>query len=199
VAIRAVPRANALVTPGVFAREVRADHNAAVITRLSLKTLAAVGALTLPLLAGAACTTPTTSTSTTGSSTTSALTATSVNTNTTTPSSYATVADLAKALNDKGITCVLEYAGLKDDVSQSELSICTIEDEQATLRVWQGPDLVKKFLASPDGQTGTLAVGGNWTISFNTPETAAKVASALGGSAPGGAATTTMTSTVTPK
>jgi hypothetical protein len=183
----------------VFACGVSADHNAAVTTRLSLKTFAVAGALTLPFLAGAACTTPTTSPSTTGSSTTSALTATSLNTNTTTPSSYATVADLAKALNDKNITCVLEYAGLKDDVSQSELSICTIENEQATLRVWQGPDLVKKFLASPDGQTGTLAVGGNWTISFDTPETAAKVATALGGSAPGSAATSTVASTVAPK
>ena len=102
-----------------------------------------------------------------------------------TASSYATIADLAKALNDKGIACTLSYPGIKDDVSQAELSICTIDNEQAYLRVWQGPELVTKFLAGPDGQTGTVAVGANWTISFVTAATASKVSAALGGTAPG--------------
>jgi hypothetical protein len=98
-------------------------------------------------------------------------------------SSYATIADLDKALNDKGVTCQLSYPGLKDDASQAELSICTIDNEQAFLRVWQSPDLVTKFMASPDGKSGTVAAGANWTISLETAATAKKVAAAIGGSA----------------
>ncbi len=119
-----------------------------------------------------------------------------------TVSSYPTVAELAKALNDKGIACKLSYAGLKDDATKSELSICTIDDEQATLRVWQDPTEVTKFLASPDGQTGLVAVGGNWMISFQTPATASRIAETMGATAPGanaaGASTTSAPSTTTP-
>jgi len=136
---------------------------------------------------GAACTStpaagPASSTTTAGSS---APAAGASSTSAAPASSYASIADLAKALNDKGIACTLSYPGIKDDVSQAELSICTIDNEQAYLRVWQGPELVTKFLAGPDGQTGTVAVGANWTISFGTPATASKVAAALGGTAPG--------------
>jgi len=148
-------------------------------------------ALSTPAAAIAGCT-ATPPTASVASSTTSGLGASgNASPVTTTPSSYATVADLAKALNDKGIPCVLSYPGLKDDVSQAELSVCTIDDEQAFLRVWHGTDQVKKFLATPDGQSGTLAVGGNWTISFQTSAPAVKIATALGGSAPGSATTIT--------
>jgi hypothetical protein len=170
----------------VLARVVRGGQNAPVRSSSVLPRAALALAVALPLLAGA-CTTSTNGTTptTSGGGPGSSAAPGGNNPTTTAPSSYADIAALAKALNDKGITCVLSYPGIKDDVSQAELSICTIDDEQAFLRVWQTPELVKTFLASPDGQTGTLAVGANWTISFQTPATATKVANALGGSAPG--------------
>jgi hypothetical protein len=103
------------------------------------------------------------------------------------PSSYASIADLQKALEGKGITCKLEYPGLKDDTAQTELSICVIDTEQAFLKIWLKPDQIKEFLASPDGQTGTVAVGANWTVTVNSNAVADKVAKALGGAAPSGA------------
>ena len=109
-------------------------------------------------------------------------------------SAYATIADLDKALVAAGIPCTLEYAGLKDDVSRVELSICTIDAEQAYLRVWQDTTLLRKFLASPEGATGTVAVGANWTITVVSNATATKIARAIGGTAP-----TTSTAGSTPK
>ncbi len=162
-----------------------ARHNASVTvrsprSRAARTTLLAVAAVMCTVAAGC------------GSSPSSS---TAASTPSTTPvaSSFTTVADLATALNDRGVTCKLSYAGLKDDATRSELSICTIDNEQATLRVWQDPADVTKFLASPDGQTGLVAVGPNWMISFETPATAAKIATVLGGTAPGAnAAATTL-------
>lgn len=152
-----------------------------------LASVALAATFSLPVLAAMGCTpTPTgPNSSTTAGSRGANSSSSPSDPTTTTPSTYANIAELAQALNDKGIPCVLSYPGIKDDVGQVELSICTIDNEQAFLRVWQGPELVTKFLASPDGQTGTLAVGANWTISFQTPAAASKVANTLGGSAPG--------------
>jgi len=103
---------------------------------------------------------------------------------------YASIADLQKALEAKSITCKLEYPGLKDDTAQTELSICVIDGEQAFLKIWLKPDQIKEFLDSPDGQTGTVAVGANWTVTLTSNGVADKVAKALGGTAPAGATTT---------
>jgi hypothetical protein len=103
--------------------------------------------------------------------------------------SYATVEDMASTLNGRGIPCTLQYAGLKDDVSGTVVSICTIGDEQAYLKVWNDPAKVVAFLSSPDGRTGTVAVGPNWTATMATPAGAQKVATALGGTVPSATAT----------
>jgi hypothetical protein len=102
---------------------------------------------------------------------------------------YATVEDMASTLNAKGIPCTLQYAGLKDDVSGTVVSICTIGDEQAYLKVWNDPANVVAFLSSPDGRTGMVAVGPNWTVTMGTPGGAQKVATALGGTSPSAVAT----------
>lgn len=108
-------------------------------------------------------------------------------------STYATIADLDKALIAKNIPCALEYAGLKDDVSKVELSICTIDGEQAYLRIWEDPKMLQQFVASPEGATGTVAVGANWTITVVSNATATKIGKAIGGTAPGGATGSTVT------
>ena len=102
----------------------------------------------------------------------------------TTASTYATIDALDKALIAAGIPCTLEYAGLKDDVSKVELSICTIDSEQAYLRVWEDPKMLQQFVASVEGGTGTVAVGANWTITVVSNPTAAKIAKAIGGNVP---------------
>jgi len=103
-----------------------------------------------------------------------------------TATTYSSIADLHTALEAKNITCKLEYPGLKDDTAQTELSICVINGEQAFLKIWLKPSDIKDFLASPDGQTGTVAVGANWTITFTSTALANTVAKALGGTAPSG-------------
>jgi hypothetical protein len=113
-----------------------------------------------------------------------------------TSSSYKSIAALAQALNDKSIECKLSYPGLKDDVTDAELSICTIDGQQAYLRVWTNTEFVDKFLVSPDGNTGLVAVGSNWTITLQSPATANRVAAALGGTAPGPQSATGTSSTV---
>jgi len=99
-------------------------------------------------------------------------------------SSYATIDTLDKALIAAGIPCALEYAGLKDDVSKVELSICTIDGEQAYLRVWEDPKMLQQFVASAEGGTGTVAVGANWSITVVSNPVAAKIAKAIGGTVP---------------
>ena len=108
-------------------------------------------------------------------------------------SSYATIDTLDKALIAAGIPCTLEYAGLKDDVSKVELSICTIDGEQAYLRVWEDPKMLQQFVASAEGGTGTVAVGANWSITVVTNPVAAKIAKAIGGTVPTAAATGSTT------
>jgi hypothetical protein len=150
----------------------------------------AIGAAVLAgglTLAGAACsptsTESTTSTSTTASSDPGPTTVgSSVDS---AASSYETIAGLHQAIVDAGFACTLEYPGLKDDTSQNEVSICTIEDEQAFLTIWADPASLADFASSADGATGTVAIGADWTISVTTPELAGRLASALGGAAPG--------------
>ena len=103
------------------------------------------------------------------------------------PTTYTTIDELQKALEVSGIPCKLSYPGLKDDTNNGELSICVVDDEQAFLKIWFDPNQIKKFVASPDGQTGTVAVGANWTITVQTNKVAEKLAKAAGGTAPSGA------------
>jgi hypothetical protein len=93
--------------------------------------------------------------------------------------SYATVEDLAAKLQAAGITCQLEYQGLKQE--DKTLSICVVDGEQATLTIWDRPADVTAFLASTDSGTGATAVGANWTIDVDTAATAQKLVGALGG------------------
>jgi hypothetical protein len=93
-------------------------------------------------------------------------------------SSYAGIAELQEALTDAGITCNLEYEGLRD--GDKELSICVIDGEQAYLTIWSNPADVDAFAASPEA-ADTVARGANWTVAVTTGETATKVADALGG------------------
>jgi hypothetical protein len=135
-------------------------------------------------LAGAACS-PTSTESTSSSTTTSPTTTASTGSSAPSGSStYATIAALHQAIVDGGFECTLEYPGLKDDVSNNEVSICTIEDEQAFLTIWADPANLAAFAASSDGSTGTVALGANWSISVTTPDLASRLATALDGTAP---------------
>jgi ABC-type glycerol-3-phosphate transport system substrate-binding protein len=98
---------------------------------------------------------------------------------TTAAPSYATVEDLAKQLEAKGITCKLEYEGLRQE--DKTLSICVVNGEQGTLTIWDKPDVLAKFLASSVSGTGATAVGANWTIDVDTVANAQKLTAALGG------------------
>jgi hypothetical protein len=97
---------------------------------------------------------------------------------------FNSVIDLARTLTDKGLPCTLQYPGLHDDVTDAELSICTVAGDQAYLRVWRKPEAISLFLSNPQARTGTVAVGANWTISLTTGATAQRVAGALGGIVP---------------
>ena len=62
------------------------------------------------------------------------------------------------------------------------LSLCTIEDEQATQSIWFDPDQLDAFLATDDsGGIGATAVGANWTVDVGDVSTARRIADALGG------------------
>lgn len=154
----------------------------ATSTRRHVAAVVIAGGLAL---AGAACSP--TSTEGTSSTSTTAATSTTGSSGTSAPaeeSTYATIADLHEAIVGAGFACTLEYPGLKDDVSNNEVSICTIEDEQAFLTVWTDPADVEAFAESPDGSTGTVAVGTNWTISVTSADLATRLADGLGGTAP---------------
>jgi len=103
--------------------------------------------------------------------------------------SIASLGDLARQLEAKGITCKLEYEGLQDN--DKTLSICTIDGSQATLTIWNKPEVLSKFLASNLEMEGYSAVGANWTVDVDDAATADKVASALGGTVKGAAPGTT--------
>jgi hypothetical protein len=138
-------------------------------------------------LAGVACS-PTSTESTTSSST-AAPSSTAGSSGSTKPadaSTYASIADLHTAIVDADFACTLEYPGLKDDVSNNEVSICTIDGEQAFLTIWGDPADLEAFASSPDGSTGTVALGANWTISVTSADLAGRLAAALGGTAPSG-------------
>jgi hypothetical protein len=94
-------------------------------------------------------------------------------------SSIPTVAELARRLQAKGIACQLEYEGLRQD--DKTLSLCTIGEGQATLTIWDKPEVLQKFLAADVGAKGATAVGANWTVDVDSPATAKQVAEALGG------------------
>lgn len=104
---------------------------------------------------------------------------TSTSATTVSASSIANIADLQKRLEGKGIVCKLEYEGLKQE--DKTLSICVIDGEQATLTIWDKPEVLVKFLNSDVGAKGATAVGANWTVDVDSAATAQKVASALGG------------------
>lgn len=144
------------------------------------------GSLTL---AGAACS-PTSTESTTSSTTAATSSTAGGSTGSTAPtgsSTYPTIAALHDAIVDGGFACTLEYPGLKDDVSSNEVSICTIEDEQAFLTIWADPADLADFAASSDGSTGTVALGANWSVSVTSEDLAGRLATALGGTAPSAA------------
>jgi hypothetical protein len=86
---------------------------------------------------------------------------------------------MQKQLVAKNVPCTLEYEGLKQD--DKTLSICTIDGQQATLSIWDSPEKVQKFLKADVGAKGSTAVGANWTIDVDKPETAQKIATALNG------------------
>ncbi|MBI2705407.1 MAG: hypothetical protein HYX32_08985 [Actinobacteria bacterium] len=94
-------------------------------------------------------------------------------------STIGTIADLQSKLVAGGIPCTLEYEGLKQD--DKTLSICVIDGEQATLSIWDKPELLQKFLQADVGAKGATAVGANWTVDVDTPQTAQKIATALNG------------------
>jgi hypothetical protein len=94
------------------------------------------------------------------------------------------VAALADTLTARGMACPLQYAGLHDDLTGAELSICTVAGDQAYLRVWSDPATVAAFVESPQARTGTVAVGANWTVSVTSESTARQIAETLGGTVP---------------
>ena len=98
---------------------------------------------------------------------------------TTALSNIKTIADLASQLEGKGIECKLEYEGLRQE--DKTLSICVISGEQATLTIWDKPDVLAKFVATPATGVGATAVGQNWSVDVDSAPVAQKVATALGG------------------
>lgn len=98
-------------------------------------------------------------------------------------SSYDTVAAMAEDLTDAGLTCTLEYEGLRDD--QREVSLCTLQDELAELSVWSDPADAASTADRADEDGNPLAAGANWTVDVETVDTATAVAEALDGTVRG--------------
>lgn len=94
-------------------------------------------------------------------------------------STYPSVAEMASALTAAGMPCTLEYEGLTD--GGKELSLCTLEGEQATLSIWFEPEQLDAFMTADLGGVGAAAVGANWTVDVTTAALATRVADALGG------------------
>jgi hypothetical protein len=92
-------------------------------------------------------------------------------------SSYDTLTALNDDLAAAGITCELEYEGLKDD--EREISQCVINEEPTTLNIWFNDELRQAIV---DESGDTVAFGANWTVQVATPETAQQIADALDGS-----------------
>lgn len=96
-------------------------------------------------------------------------------------SSYETITAMNDDLGAAGISCVLEYEGLVDDTGK-EVSLCTIDGQQAQLTVYPDSTTVEA-LVSTDTPIGSIAYGQNWTVQVDTPATAESIATALGGEA----------------
>lgn len=92
---------------------------------------------------------------------------------------YDTVAALNEDLAAAGVSCALEYEGLVDDEGK-EVSLCTIEGEQAQLTIYPDAASVQAIVDAPTA-VGAVAYGGNWTVLVDTAPTAQVVADALGG------------------
>lgn len=93
-------------------------------------------------------------------------------------SSYATIDELAEAIVAADFTCELEYEGLED--ATGVVSLCTIGEGQATLRIWTDPADVTA-LAESGTATELTVYGENWTIDLRDPAVAGDLADALGG------------------
>lgn len=92
------------------------------------------------------------------------------------------VAELADELTAAGMTCTLAYEGIRDESGLDRIvSICTIDDEQAYLYLWNKPAELQAFANDPGTAGSPVVVGGNWSISTGTQPTAARVATATGG------------------
>ena len=91
-------------------------------------------------------------------------------------STFETVTDLNAELASAGISCDLDYEGLKD--ADREISQCVIDGEQATLNIWYNDEL-RQAIIDESGQTA--AFGANWTVQVADPDTASAIADALGG------------------
>jgi hypothetical protein len=93
-------------------------------------------------------------------------------------STFATLDALASAIDEAGYPCELEYEGLED--ATGVVSLCTVGDGQATLRIWTDPADVTA-LADSGTATELTVYGENWTVDVRDPEVAATLATALGG------------------
>lgn len=98
-------------------------------------------------------------------------------------STYATVADMASDLEAAGISCALEYEGLRDDTR--EVSLCAVNGEYTELSVWVDPAEAAASGAAAEEAGDPFVEGANWTVDVETAATAVAVADALGGAARG--------------
>lgn len=96
----------------------------------------------------------------------------------------ASVADIGRSLDARGIDCPLEYEGLVD--ATSERSQCTIRGGQAMVTIWFDDAALDRLLHPPDGRPpADVAFGRNWTVELTDGEVAHAVADALGGTTTG--------------
>ncbi len=93
-------------------------------------------------------------------------------------STFDDLADLAEAITGAGQPCTLEYEGLRD--AESLVSLCVLGTSQATLRIWDEPQVVEELVASGTA-SGTTVYGANWTVDVRDPDLARSLATALGG------------------
>ena len=113
---------------------------------------------------------------------------------------YDTITALNEDLAAGGVSCTLEYEGLVDSDGK-EVSLCTINGEQAQISVYPDSTTVQA-LVEADATLGALVYGQNWTVQLDTEPTAQTVATALGGqvvaAAAGGTTTTAAPTTLAP-
>jgi hypothetical protein len=113
---------------------------------------------------------------------------------------YDTITALNEDLAAGGVQCTLEYEGLVDSDGK-EVSLCTINGEQAQISVYPDSTTVQALVAA-DATLGALVYGQNWTVQLDTEATAQTVATALSGevvaAAAAGSTTTAAPTTVAP-